>query len=413
MEVGELHDKVVYELNKPFARIKGFGQNSTRKGVVTNFKKADRKLFKKAILGEHNTLKYYARRFDIDSELERYIAPRRQELRRNPTKICNLVENTKLPFDFMWIEFKTGYWNVIRPERSQEAKVIAIAVAQPPEEPNNLLFYFYSEDGYFPIGYKIYGEGEETPLQNMMNDSSLSIKEREYNYQQHSVLHSKFVYGMPPPNYYDIDAQWADSQEELSREATLKLLENPQYFYPSEEFPKFGRDLWESFAHEKFRYQKLLDRTSIFNIDYYMGTVNKVTEELMEVAYLGMMLRFALVAIETLNYPWVQKEKKMRVVGKKSKTPRIVPHDHYYKAKILLPKEEVVEIERNQPRKEHYGMRQHQVRGHWRVLKNEFGEVRKRIWIDSFVRGNPKLGIVYKDYVLEGDKQKIKEEQKV
>ena len=73
--------------------------------------------------------------------------------------------------------------------------------------------------------------------------------------------------------------------------------------------------------------------------------------------------------------------------------------------------EEVVEIERNQPREEHYGMRQHQVRGHWRVLKNEFGEVRKRIWIDSFVRGNPKLGIVYKDYVLEGDKQKIKEEQ--
>ena len=58
-------------------------------------------------------------------------------------------------------------------------------------------------------------------------------------------------------------------------------------------------------------------------------------------------------------------------------------------------------------------MRQHQVRGHWRVLKNEFGEVRKRIWIDSFVRGNPKLGIVYKDYVLEGDKQKIKEGERV
>ena len=46
------------------------------------------------------------------------------------------------------------------------------------------------------------------------------------------------------------------------------------------------------------------------------------------------------------------------------------------------------------------------------MLKNEFGEVRKRIWIDSFVRGNPKLGIVHKDYVLEGDKQKIKEEIK-
>tara|TARA_Y100001968_G_scaffold4115_1_gene3635 strand:+ start:1549 stop:2778 length:1230 start_codon:yes stop_codon:yes gene_type:complete len=408
MEVGELHDKVIYELNKPFVRIKGFGQNSNRKGVITNFKKADRKLFKKEILEEYNTLKYYARRFDIDGELERYIAPRREELRRNPTKICNLVENTKLPFDFMWIEFKSEYTNLLRPERSQKPKVIAIAVNKAPHEPNNMFFHFYHEDGYFPIGYKIYGEGEETALQNMMNDSSLSMIEREDNYRQHSALHSKFVYGMPPPDHYDIDEQWADSQEQLSRKAFHKR----GYLPSSGVAPKFGRDLWESFAHEKFRYQKLLDRTAIFNIDYYMGTVNKVTEELMEVAYLGMMLRFALVAIETLNYPWVQKEQKMRVVGKKSKTPRIVPHDHYYKAKIVLPKEEVVEIERNTPREDFYGMRQHQVRGHWRVLKNEFGEVRKRIWIDSFVRGNPKLGIVYKDYVLEGDKQKIKEETK-
>mgnify|MGYP007000044603 len=80
------------------------------------------------------------------------------------------------------------------------------------------------------------------------------------------------------------------SQEQLSREASLK-----SEYFPNEVLPKFGKDLWESFAHEKFRYQKLIDRTAIFNIDYYMGTVNKVTEELMEVAYLGMMLRFALV----------------------------------------------------------------------------------------------------------------------
>ena len=124
MEVGELHDKVIYELNKPFVRIKGFGQNSNRKGVITNFKKADRKLFKKEILEEYNTLKYYARRFDIDGELERYIAPRREELRRNPTKICNLVENTKLPFDFMWIEFKSEYTNLLRPERSQKSPLL-------------------------------------------------------------------------------------------------------------------------------------------------------------------------------------------------------------------------------------------------------------------------------------------------
>jgi len=384
MEVGELHDKVVYELNKPFIRIKGFGQDSNREGYEYKTSKSDRKKFKREALSEHNTLKYYTRRFDIDDELTRYIVPKNERLKRNPTRICNLVENIKLPFRVMWIEFKIGYKNIAKPEASQESKVIAVAVTKPAHEPNNMFFHFYSEDGYFPIGYKIHGEGEETPLQNMKEDPDLSTEEKETNHSDHSVMNSRFIYGMPPPNDLDDNENWGKPE----------------------------KDFWESFAHEKFRYQKLLDRTSMFNIDYYVGAVNPVTEELMEVAYLGMMMRYTLLAIETLNYPWVQKEQKMRVIGKKSKTPRIVPHDHYYKAKILLPKEEVVEIERNQPREDFYGMRQHQVRGHWRVLKNEFGEIRKRIWIESFVRGNPKLGIVHKDYVLEGDKQKIKEEIK-
>lgn len=384
MEVGELHDKVVYETNKPFIRIEGFGKDSNREGYVYKTSKTDRKKFKRQVLEEHNTLKHFIRRFDIDDELARYILPVYERLKRDPTKICNLMENIKLPFNFMWIEFKIGYTNIEKPDASQEPKVLAVAVTKPAEEPNNIFFHFYSEDGYFPIGYKIHGEGEETPLQNMMDDPSLSTEEREANHSEHSRLISRYIYGMPPPNQLDDNEQWGELET----------------------------DFWESFAHEQFRYQKLLDRTTMFNIDYYVGAVNPVTEQLMNVGYLGMVLRFALIAIETLNYPWVQKEQKMRVVGKKSKTPRIVPHDHYYKAKIVLPKDEVVEIERNTPREDFYGMRQHQVRGHWRVLKNEFGEVRKRIWIDSFVRGNPKLGIVHKDYVLEGDKQKIKEEIK-
>lgn len=383
MEVGELHDKVVYELNKPFVRIKGFGQDSKEKGYEYKSSKSDRKRFKKEVANECAIIKHIARRFDIDNELLRYITPKVDDLGLNPTKICNQIENIKLPFPVMWIEFKAKFNGV--------PQVCAVLVTEKHTEFGTRFFNFYSEAGYFPVGYKIYTDAidkvrrEKTPIETARESTKYSLEEKEDFYEWHRRSVSNEVYGLPHPSYVNDFENIANCDESL----------------------------WESFAHEKFRYEKLVDLSSIASMDHYTGTVNSVTEEIMGKGFLTAMMRIALVAIETLNYPWVQTEKKMRVVGKKSKTPRIVPHDHYYKAKILLPKEEVVEIERNQPRKEHYGMRQHQVRGHWRVLKNEFGEVRKRIWIDSFVRGNPKLGIVYKDYVLEGDKQKIKEEQKV
>ena len=109
MEVGELHDKVVYELNKPFVRIKGFGQDSKEKGYEYKSSKFDRKRFKKEVANELTVIKHIARRFDIDNELLHYITPKVDDLGLNPTKICNQIENIKLPFPVMWIEFKAKF----------------------------------------------------------------------------------------------------------------------------------------------------------------------------------------------------------------------------------------------------------------------------------------------------------------
>ena len=135
-------------------------------------------------------------------------------------------------------------------------------------------------------------------------------------------------------------------------------LPHPSYVNDFENIVNCDESLWESFTHEKFRYEKLVDLSSITSMDHYAGTVNSVTEELMDKGFLLAMMRVALVAIETLNYPWVQTEKKMRVVGKKSRSR--IGLDHYYKARFFY-QEEVVEIERNN-QEEHYGVRQHQVR---------------------------------------------------
>jgi len=57
-------------------------------------------------------------------------------------------------------------------------------------------------------------------------------------------------------------------------------------------------------------------------------------------------------------------------------------------------------------RKEAYGKRLHQVRGHWRVYKDEFKNVKSRTWITEHRRGNAKLGVVHKDYHLTTKKNK-------
>lgn len=106
-----------------------------------------------------------------------------------------------------------------------------------------------------------------------------------------------------------------------------------------------------------------------------------------------------------LNYPWVKTETSLVTNMKKSKAPSIVPRDSYYRCRIQLPKPDGVDIrDVGEARKEYYGKRLHKVRGHWRKLRTPEGIVRKRTWINEHRRGDHKLGVINKDYVLEGAK---------
>ena len=62
-----------------------------------------------------------------------------------------------------------------------------------------------------------------------------------------------------------------------------------------------------------------------------------------------------------------------------------------------------METRQLEPRDEAYGKRLHQVRGHWRVYRDEHGDFVKRTWIREHRRGDAKLGVVLKDYVLTGE----------
>ena len=110
--------------------------------------------------------------------------------------------------------------------------------------------------------------------------------------------------------------------------------------------------------------------------------------------------------VSMLNYPWVSKEPVSVKRSKKSRRPKIKPYDSYYRCGINLPKPMGIEIADQKPRADSYGKRLHQVRGHWRVYKDEFGDVKRRTWITEHRRGDAKLGVVHKDYHLKAKKNK-------
>ena len=112
--------------------------------------------------------------------------------------------------------------------------------------------------------------------------------------------------------------------------------------------------------------------------------------------------RLTMKIIEILNYPFIETKPASlnRNQGSKGKRPNIKPFDSYYRCKILLPKPDGVEIKQPPCRDEAYGKRLHQVRGHWRIYKDEFGEIKRKTWIREHRRGDAKLGVVLKDYHL-------------
>jgi hypothetical protein len=114
-------------------------------------------------------------------------------------------------------------------------------------------------------------------------------------------------------------------------------------------------------------------------------------------------VRISWEILRVLNYPWVVREQARFERSKKGRSPKVTPRDSYYRCKIKLPKPNGVETRQLEPRDEAYGKRLHQVRGHWRVYRDEHGDFVKRTWIREHRRGDAKLGVVLKDYVLTGE----------
>ncbi|MBP82235.1 MAG: hypothetical protein CMO61_00120 [Verrucomicrobiales bacterium] len=161
----------------------------------------------------------------------------------------------------------------------------------------------------------------------------------------------------------------------------------------------------EPYAEASDGYLEMLRSVGCIHMEELFGKeyTKQVFEQFKE-AWVPYLIRLSWETLRVLNYPWIAREQKRFERSKKGRSPKVTPRDSYYRCKIKLPKPDGVETRQLEPRDEAYGKRLHQVRGHWRVYRDEYGDFVKRTWIKEHRRGDAKLGVVLKDYVLTGGK---------
>jgi len=212
---------------------------------------------------------------------------------------------------------------------------------------------------------------------------------------------------------YEIGFQFFKEGEFLDRAVVIHreskahwipLAGKEELFLPRHSLETFGISRYSFNGDDP--YLKLLRSTDVMLKQMYSSEIGGVNEDFNPARF----VRFVAMLMITLNYPWVTHEKVGVLRGGKGKNPRIVPHDSYYRCRIELPKDSIDMREPAEPRDEFYGKRLHQVRGHWRVLRNDDGSFRKRTWIGQHTRGDSKLGVVLKDYQLTADEKYVRRE---
>lgn len=112
------------------------------------------------------------------------------------------------------------------------------------------------------------------------------------------------------------------------------------------------------------------------------------------IALLGL-LNYDLVVHDTVTTP---KQIDHKCFG------RVIPKSEYKVVTIDLPKPRGKRIYERMFTGQGSPKREHWRRGHWRSVKDMFGRIKKRVWIDEMKVGNPALGSIIHDYDLQAKK---------
>ena len=428
LQVGDLWSRAIWAFERPSTRIKNFNKHSD----------ATKKKWHKKIASEEGRAIRLARRFDVGLDLRDYIFESDVMPQKNShfhldnyidnrthifqkslethnylafSKITHLANSFKMPFPDMWIEWerpsdsvlqgclieqkavKNGtYWdgNKLRPVKGPALD------GHIPKGSTDTAFTFYTfneekrELAPHEWSFILTSLGAPSQWKDQADKSHAApvsyVKELARGVYSTNLLDDEVSdnFAPPPSSMFSGGAKSQDQYKESCRRALPD-----KSLAVSQSLDDFFDLLWRT---------NLMHKTMVLPHE---------PDVLMEAPIQpDHPMLFVLKLIEVLNYPWISKDYVAAGNQQKSKTPRVTPSDAYYRCRINLPKPDGITVKEPSQREGVYGKRLHQVRGHWRIYTDEFGNFKKKTWIKSHRRGDAKLGVVHKDYVLTAETEK-------
>ena len=405
LQVGDLWSRAIWAFERPPSRLMNFNNYADARM---------KKLHKKMAVEEGKAIRL-ARRFDVGLDLRDHIFESNLILKSDDrphdfrafSEIAHLANSLQLPFPTMWVEWEAPseknlmacliQQETIKAGRGNRLRPVNEAVdGGIPKESTDTLFTFYQFDEL---------EKKLVPDEWPIILTSIGAP---------SHWKSKVDESPNAPVSYSQDLAWgAYSIKIVDDEPFNEGMNRPTAMRSSgaKSQDEYKESCRRALPDKSLAVSQSLD--DFFDVVFRTYRVHKsmVSSQkpsaLMETSVMtDSPMLFVLKLMEVLNYPWVYKDYIPAGNQQKSRTPRVTPSDAYYRCRIDLPKPDGVTVKEPSQREGLYGKRLHQVRGHWRVYTDEFGNFKKKTWIKSHRRGDVKLGVVHKDYVLTAETEK-------
>ena len=384
MELGDLQREVSAAWQKPYVRLHGLDGFQISKSYKIGIKKITHDQPRKIA----NAVKY-----EITDEIIDYLRPSVE--RGNQRALATALFNAKPRHYNMWLEFRDPY--------SRQNGLVAWHIT-------TMLSIMLNRDGFdtsnnlASAGRKVYRSAKVDPgncfsferYYEVTHDHIHLDKQRRREY---GSLTDKSVSKVRPIVGMDSNSLTTDI---WSEKGPLMHFEKTEMQSVSDRQVKallFLGDLEGEFAPDI--------RDAIFD-RWGQGWNNLIEDD--PVNLKRMMRRedhthrmaWVIAILSLMNYDYFVEEPQVgQLQGAKVKR-NITPHDSHLRVKLTLPKTKGrVILPKQVQRSESYGVRQHEVAGHYCHKRDEHNNIIKSWYRRPHTRGDAKLGVITKDYVVE------------
>ena len=363
LELGQLKQEVIHAIQKPFIRLGGLEDFEHPKGWKVHVKKT---------LRERTNRIQSSVTYEISNEILEYLEP--QVEKGNQHQLYKAMLNARPRHFNQWIEFDLGH---LYPGFG----LVGFHVRESPE------VALVNEDNAI-VGRKRCERGDVYVIEHYYEEVYGTRDETT------TLFPAKTAVALYPISVKT--CIWSMSGQYI--EADIINRRHPGFFplmFLGDEEAPASNDLLG-----------LFQRWSLGLNDYVYDTPKNVRNDfgIMEGRINQNKYARLIAMLSLMNYDWFVEEPKVLGVQGKRFNKEITPHDSHVRIKLTLPKTKGRVIMPKEPKRtEVAGVRQHDVAGHWRHYKDEHGYILKSVYIKEHKRGDPSLGVITKDYVVEKD----------